>query len=107
MADRNGQRLNIHSANGLTLVRSVACDPIPTGYFSIAALGEDSLIFASEKGGTFTVNHHSGQVTQTSSHKFKDTAVVAFNEETVLLSGSNNYENNSDVLVKALNIKTG
>ena len=53
-----------------------------------------------------TLNHHTGQVTWTSSHKFRETAVQPLNDEIVLLSGSSYYDNKKDVSVKALNIKT-
>ena len=102
------KQINIHSTNDFTLLRSVKCDSIPSdGYFSIAAIGKDSLIVASDKGYISILNHHTGQVTWTSSHKLRETAVQPLNDEIVLLSGSNYYNAKEDVSVRILNIRTG
>ena len=101
-------QINVHCAKDLTLLRSTNCDAIPTvGHFSIGSLGGDMLILASDLGVISTLNHVTGHVTYTSSHKFKETAVQPLNDEIVVLSGCNWYNCRNDVSAKVPNIKTG
>ena len=102
------RQINVHCAKDLTLLRSTKCEAIPTGgYFSIGSLGGDKLILASYQGIISTLNHVTGHVTYTSSHKLRETAVQPLNDEIVVLSGCDWYNCRNDVSAKVLNIKTG
>ena len=108
VANPGRERLHVYSPEG-DFIQTISVESLPnaSGYFSTAPLGTNSLIVASDLGTIFTVNRRTGKVIWTSRHKFTDTAVVALDDDTVLLSGANYYANSSEILIKVLNIKTG
>ena len=106
-ANQSCRRFDVFSLSG-ELVKQTGCSKLlATGYFSIAPIGGDSLIVASDQGVVFTFNHQSGQVTWTSQNMLQDTAVVALNDDYVLLAGGNHYCGSTTQPIKLLNIRTG
>ena len=109
VADPETKQLHVCSPEGDSIqtisVPSLTYHSGLSGFFSIAPLRTNYLIVASGLGTIFTVNRHTGEVIWTSRHKFTDTAVVALDDDTVLLSGANYYANSSEILIKVLNIK--